>query len=231
MMIDLWDRYWSDPAEHDWWLRPAPEVLDLIASLSPDSHPSVLDLGCGLGRHAVAFAAKGFEVAATDVSSRAVESLREWAGRLDLPVATCVCEMLAQPFPRGSFDVVLSYNVLYHGSREAFAAAIRHVRSLLRPTGLFFFTCPTRRDGKYGFGECVAPHTWASSKSVTPGDIHYFADEADLDEMVAGAGFAIRSMEMDEGTWNNRGEEQFFSNRRVLAEKTGGPAASSVTSD
>ena len=125
--------------------------------------------------------------------------------------------MLEQPFIRSSFDVVLSYNVIYHGLKSQFAEAIMGVWNLLKPSGLFFFTCPTREDGKYGYGECIAPHTYALTKSVTPGDIHYFTDRTQLDEMLTG--FTIRSIQVDEGYWNNKGEEQFFSNWHVLAEK------------
>ena len=65
-----WDAYWQDEDEHAWWERPAPEVLDLIRGLSPEAHPEVLDLGCGLGRHAIAFARAGFRVTATDGSAQ-----------------------------------------------------------------------------------------------------------------------------------------------------------------
>ena len=217
MKDGVWDRYWSDESNHEWWKRPAPEVVEFMKSQSPKSHPAVLDLGCGLGRHAISFAGQGFQVTATDASQEAVGHVRSWAEELGLSIETHVCSMLEQPFDPSSFDIILSYNVIYHGRRSEFAHAIGQVRRLLRPSGLFFFTCPTRKDGKYGHGECVAPHTYAATKSVTPGDIHYFADRTDLDEMLAG--FVVRSIRADEGFWNNKGEKQFFSNWHVLAEK------------
>jgi SAM-dependent methyltransferase len=213
----VWEAYWADPSNHEWWKTPAPEVLDLIRSLSPRERPRVLDLGCGLGRHAIAFALAGFEVTAVDSSETAIEHLVSWARGLGLTVQAGVCDVLDEAFPAASFDVVLSYNVIYHGSRERFAAAIRRARDLLVPGGIFFFTCPTRRDGKYGFGPLVAPHTYACEKSVTPGDVHYFADEADLDELLKG--FPTVSRRLDEGYWDHDGTEQFFSNWAIRAEK------------
>jgi SAM-dependent methyltransferase len=130
--------------------------------------------------------------------------------------------MLKQPFPRSSFDIVLSYNVIYHGRRGQFVEAIWEVRRLLKPAGLFLFTCPTRRDPKYGRGECFAPHTYASPNSVTPGDTHYFADKSELGEILAG--FAVLRLEANEGYWDNRGTKQFFSKWLVLAEKDEGSA-------
>ncbi|MEE8442139.1 MAG: methyltransferase domain-containing protein, partial [Dehalococcoidia bacterium] len=68
----LWEAYWSGDDDHSWWRRPAPEVLEFIAAQSPEERPDVLDLGCGLGRHAVAFAQAGFSVTATDASESAI---------------------------------------------------------------------------------------------------------------------------------------------------------------
>ena len=215
-----WERYWQDEANHEWWERPASEVLELIRSQSPRNRPAVLDLGCGIGRHAIAFAKAGFQVSATDISEEAIRRLRGEADRLGLSIATQVCDMSSRAFPALSFDIVVSYNVIYHGRREQFARAIELVWCALKPCGLFFFTCPTREDGKYGHGECVAPHTYLSSNSVTPGDIHYFSDSADLHGLLDR--FIVHSVRKDEGHWENRGQGQFFSNWHVLAEKPEG---------
>ena len=216
MSTDAWESYWNNQDSHDWWKKPAPEVLEFIRSLSPSKKPKVLDLGCGLGRHAIAFALAHFKVTATDASPTAIQHLVEWARALELQIETLVCDMLDDALPGESFDIVLSYNVIYHGSRSRFARSIRHVQALLKRGGIFFFTCPSRQDGKYGFGEMLAPHTFRCTKSVTPGDIHYFADEEDLDELLDGFHSIVRWK--SEGYWNNDGEQQFYSNWHIRAE-------------
>jgi 2-polyprenyl-3-methyl-5-hydroxy-6-metoxy-1,4-benzoquinol methylase len=217
MTADLWETYWSDENHHEWWKRPAPEVLEFIESQSSKERPNVLDLGCGLGRHAIAFAKAGFCVTATDASETAIAHLHEWVRKLGVSIRTETCDVLDDTLPTGTFDIVLSYNVIYHGYREQFAQAIEHARTLLRPGGLFFFTCPSRQDGKYGHGEQVAPHTFLCTKSITPGDIHYFADEADLDDLLGD--FGQLSRKKDERYWNNKGVQQFYSYWQILAEK------------
>jgi tellurite methyltransferase len=217
MTTNVWETYWNDQCNWDWWKKPAPEVLDLIRSLSPIERPKVLDLGCGLGRHAIAFALAQFSVTATDASATAIQHLNEWAHSLQLSIETHVCDVLAATLPSETYDVVLSYNVIYHGSREQFAQAIQQVRRLLRRQGIFFFTCPSRQDGKYGFGEMVAPHTYRCTRSVTRGDTHYFADEEDLAGLLAG--FRTLACWKSEGYWDNHGEQQFYSNRHIRAEK------------
>jgi tellurite methyltransferase len=199
MTTNIWESYWGNQDNWDWWKKPAPEVLDLIRSLSPNEKPKVLDLGCGLGRHAIAFGLAGFSVMATDVSANAIQHLTDWARSLQLSIETQVCDVFADTLPAETFDVVLSYNVIYHGSREQFAQAIQRVRKLLKCKGIFFFTCPSRQDGKYGL------------------DIHYFADEVDLQELLVG--FQTLARWKSEGYWDNKGEAQFYSNWHIRAEK------------
>jgi SAM-dependent methyltransferase len=213
----VWEDYWQGDEDHSWWKRPAPEVAEFIASQSPRERPDVLDLGCGLGRHAIAFAQAGFSVTAADVSATAISHLSKWAQDMSLEIRVLVCDVLSDLLPESSFDIVLAYNVIYHGYREQFSAAIDHVRRLLRTGGLFYFTCPTREDAKYGFGQEVAPHTFLCEKSVTPGDIHYFADEEDLDQLLSG--FLQVDRAKREGYWDNRGKRQFYSSRHLLVRK------------
>ncbi len=220
MRNEIWETYWADQKNHDWWCTPGSEVLDLIRTLSPEDQPKVLDIGCGLGRHAIAFALAGFTVTATDFSEKAVQYLQNWAESLSLKIETKVCDVIGDGFSEDHFDVVLSYNVIYHGLRADFYNAIRHAYDVLKPGGIFFFTCPSRQDGKYGIGEMVAPHTYKCTKSVVKGDTHYFTDESDLDELLQG--FTLVKRWKSEGTWDNNGDPQFFSNWHILVKK---PAA------
>lgn len=212
-----WEDHWLGDGDHSWWKHPAPEVEDLIASQSPRERPDVLDLGCGLGRHAIAFARAGFSVTACDAAEAAISHLHGWAEDLSLEMRILPCDLLSDLLPEDSFDIVLAYNVIYHGYRHQFAAAIDRVQRLLRANGLFYFTCPTRDDGKYGFGPEIEPHTFLCERSVTPGDIHYFADDADLDELLSG--FVPIDRISKEGYWENRGNRQFFSNWHVLVQQ------------
>ncbi|MCK4858303.1 MAG: class I SAM-dependent methyltransferase, partial [candidate division Zixibacteria bacterium] len=88
--------------------------MEFIASQSPEERPNVLDLGCGLGRHAIAFAQSGFSVTATDSSQSAVWYLQKRAEELSLQIRTEVCDALGDSFSKESFNIVLSYNVIYH---------------------------------------------------------------------------------------------------------------------
>jgi tellurite methyltransferase len=212
-----WDSYWESEPNLDYWLEPDRAVTGLVKQLDKAKAREVLDLGCGVGRHTLPFARAGFSVTAADISDSALAVLRKRAGE-DKRVRIVKGAYSEDLFPADSFDLVLAWNVLYHGSREDFKGAAGLIHKWLRPEGLLFFTCPTRRDAKYGNGEEVAPNTYRSQNSMHPGDVHYFADEADIRDFIFG--FKVISKETDEHYWDNKGNRQFSSYWHVLARKS-----------
>ncbi len=93
---------------------------------------SVLDLGCGTGRHTARLAAAGATVTAVDFSPGMLERARRKAG----PGATFLAHDLADPlpFPAASFDRVLCGLVLDHVANLGLAFA--EMRRVCRPAGL-----------------------------------------------------------------------------------------------
>jgi tellurite methyltransferase len=212
-----WNKYWKDEANRDYWARPDQAVVSLLESINKTKIVSVLDLGCGIGRHTLLLAKQGFDVTAVDSSAEALAVLKQQAREECLKVQITVGDYSQDLFPHNSFDLVLAFNVLYHGYRENFKTAINRVHSWLKPGGLFFFTCPTRQDGKYGSGEKVAADTYRPLTSIHPGDIHYFSDEADITSFTRG--FSQVNTKVNEHHWDNNGADQFSSYWEVLAAK------------
>lgn len=214
--VNSWDSFWKNESDIDYWLEPDPVVVRLVEKLVKAKVRDVLDLGCGVGRHALCLAQAGFTVTAVDISESAVAVLRKRVGD-NKGVRIISGAYSGELFVDNSFDLVLSWNVLYHGNREDFIKATRFIHKWLRPDGIFFFTCPTRRDAKYGNGEEIAPNTYCPLNSIHPGDIHYFADEADIAEFLCG--FELISKEVNEHYWDNNGTRQFSSYWQLLAKR------------
>lgn len=212
-----WDSHWIEESRRKYWQKPADEIVRLRDGLDRETIHDVLDLGCGIGRHAILFAEAGFKVTAADDSQNALEILREKASGKRVNIFCIEASCTEDSFTESSFDLVLGYNVLYHGHRDDFDESVQLVYKYLRPEGFFFFTCPTRQDAKYGNGEKIAENTYKSFNSVHPGDIHYFADEDDIAYFLRSyTGFTL---DCEEHYWDNRGIRQFSSSWHILAKK------------
>ena len=176
---------------------------------------NMLDLGCGTGRHALFFAKAGLDVTAVDSSVEALSVLQKQSHEEGVTIKIIKGEYSQDLFATSTFDFVLAFNVLYHGYREDFMKAVSLIHKWLRPGGLFFFTCLSRRDGKYGSGGRVAPNTYKAVNSIHPGDIHYFSDRLDIIDFLQG--FTRISHTLEEHYWDNNGISQFSSYIHVLA--------------
>lgn len=212
-----WDSHWKEESKNSFWQEPARVVIDLKNRLDKSKFTEVLDLGCGIGRHALLFAESGFNVTAMDYSQDALNILQQKAAEKGTHVNVIKGSYSEDIFPEESFDLIIAYNVLYHGYRDNFKNAISLIYKYLRPEGLFFFTCPTRRDAKYGNGEEIADNNYKSLNSVHPGDIHYFAAEEDIADFLSE--FYSFSQCIEEHYWDNKGTKQFGSNWQILANK------------
>jgi len=73
-----WQKLWQDPEIAKRWQQrpPLPEVVATAERLTAEGRKRVLDIGCGLGRHAVYLAERGFEVTATDNAPAAIAACR-----------------------------------------------------------------------------------------------------------------------------------------------------------
>ena len=163
-----------------------------------------LDLGCGVGRHALALAGIGFEVDALDGSESGLADLGRSASDLGLQVRTHHGLMTDLPFADGEFDYLLSFNVIYHGDPEIVARTLAEIRRVLRPGGTLQLTMLSKRNVNYGMGEEIAPNTFvdpgADDDKVHP---HFYCNAGELVSLLQG--FEIVSLfdnEHKPGHWH-----------------------------
>jgi 2-polyprenyl-3-methyl-5-hydroxy-6-metoxy-1,4-benzoquinol methylase len=64
-VVEAWDKRWTTAEGRADWLDPDPEVMALLPELMGRGARTALDLGCGVGRHALFLAERGLAVQAT----------------------------------------------------------------------------------------------------------------------------------------------------------------------
>lgn len=182
-----WDEQWATEKGRSDWLRPESEVVDTAAHLFKNGFRRALDLGCGLGRHALHLAQTGYAVCAMDMSEVGLNELRATAAAQNLTIETQRASMISLPFDDQSFDYVVSYNVFCHGDADVVAAAVSEARRVLRNCGILQATMLSSRSAAPHRGREVAPDTFVwDDGEADHHHPHYFCDTARLNGLFRG---------------------------------------------
>ena len=174
-----WD--WKN-AEQDRWLKPSEDSYYLAEKWRAEGAETVLDLGCGLGRHAVYFAKQGFQVAAVDLSKDGVELTRQKCKENGVEVCCMVADMTDIPFAGDSFDRVFSYHVISHQDTSGVQHVVDEITRVLKPNGKVFLTmcskahCAFSEEGYPRLDENTVLKTEGAEVDVP----HFFADKEAL---------------------------------------------------
>jgi tellurite methyltransferase len=137
---------------------------------------TALDLGCGVGRHALLLAESGFAVEAFDGSETGLDVLRQAAAASGARIGFKHGNADALPYADASFDFVLSWNVIYHGTLGDAGARLAEIWRVLRPGGLYQGTMLPTRNANYGIGRRVAPDTFVIDGAEERGHPHFYCD-------------------------------------------------------
>ncbi|GAB4376229.1 MAG: hypothetical protein Kow00114_39830 [Kiloniellaceae bacterium] len=176
-----WNDRWQSESGRADWLDPDPDVAAAVPLLQRRGATAVLDLGCGVGRHACFLADAGFRVQAMDASASGLDFARRQARDHGLEIAFSDGLMTDMPYADASFDYVLSFNVIYHGDGGVVARAISEIHRVLKPGGLFHGTLLSKRNRNYGLGSEIAPDTFViDGAEGDKGHPHFYCNAAEL---------------------------------------------------
>jgi len=184
--VEAWDKRWATSEGRADWLDPHPAVMALLPELKARGARKTLDLGCGVGRHALLLADHGFEVEAVDGSPAGLSVVREAATARGLSLSLRQDSADALPFDDASFDFVLSWNVIYHGNLGDVGHRLGEIWRGLKPGALFQGTMLTTRNSNYGVGRAIAPDTFVVDGQEEKGHPHFYCDAAGLIALFAG---------------------------------------------
>ncbi|MEM7412334.1 MAG: methyltransferase domain-containing protein [Myxococcota bacterium] len=182
--------------------RSGPDLDALLAAGVRTGHERVLDLGCGPGHTALAFAPRVAEAVGLDLTPAMLDAARAQA--MERGISNARFEpgnAEALPFPDASFDVVTSRHSAHHVADPA--AMLREVARVLVPGGLFLLS------------DAVAPDDAASDTFLNAFEVlrdpSHVRDhrEADWQALLATAGLASEVLdrfvlEIDFEAWVTR---------------------------
>lgn len=186
---EAWQRNWATEAGRAPWLEPEADVIAVAGGLPDPAVLPVLDLGCGVGRHALYLASLGLNVSACDASPQGIEITAQEARRRGLTIDLCEGRMTDLPYRTGQFAYVLAWNVIYHGDPDVVRRAISEIHRVLRPGGLYQGTILSKRNEGYGKGREISPNTFVRNEGGSDADKihpHFYCDAAELVDLFDG---------------------------------------------
>ena len=137
-----WDWKMVKGDKKDIWKNPSSESFYLINHWQDKK--DFLDLGCGLGRHAILFGKNGFNVSCFDISEEAIRKTKEWAKEENLSFDYKIGDMLDLPYDDNSFDCILCMNVISHTDTEGIKKVIKELYRVLRKNGECYLTLASK---------------------------------------------------------------------------------------
>lgn len=181
-MVDSKEWNW-ELEKNNIWLEPCEESYYYSKKWRREGRQSLLDLGCGLGRHSILFSKEGFKVTATDLSEYAINHLNEWQNREGLDIRTICCDMKKLPFADNAFDCIWSYHVISHTDTEGFQVILKEVQRVLKPNGVIYLTLCSKETYSYHneFNQRIDDNTVIKmQEGPEKGIPHYFVDLDDI---------------------------------------------------
>ena len=184
--MEAWNQAWQTDEGRAEWLTPEPFVASCIQALRDAGVRRVLDLGFGVGRHALLLAQAGFEVSGIDASANGRAYAEAWAEKSSVALRLTTGDMTTLPYVDGEFDAILTWNVIYHGTFDVIEQTVAEITRCLQPRGHLICSLISHQHHMFGQGVEIEPRTFVIPGGGEKEHPHHYANRADIDKLFTG---------------------------------------------
>lgn len=182
--MEAWNVAWATPEGRREWLEPDPFVVELLPTLRAAQIHRTLDLGFGVGRHAILSAQHGMTVYGLDAATNGLAYANGWAAQEGLSLNLMTGDMTTLPYADHFFDLILTWNVIYHGTLDLIEQTVREIERCLRPGGHLICTLISHSHKRYGKGHAIEPNTFVIPDSGEASHPHHYFDRLEAEQLL-----------------------------------------------
>lgn len=126
--------------------EPRPQVVRFTEMLKARGLTSVLDLGCGRGRHLAYMAGQGLRASGLDNAPTALKLTKQRLDEERLAADLVLADMRQHlPLRDDSFDAVLSTQVIHHALLGTVIQTAGEIERIVRRGGMILISVPARK--------------------------------------------------------------------------------------
>lgn len=175
------------PGKSGWrTMVPAPDFVNFVSYLK-DNHikGTVLDLGCGGGRHSILLAQNGFEVNGIDFADIAIKQARVNAHEAGVDKLTHfeVGNVLNLPYADNYFDVINDDGCLHHIDPAEWSTYLNNVTRVLKRGGILRVKAFSKNCKYFKENTNADASQWVR---LDDSGYTYFFDETDIRQLFSG---------------------------------------------
>lgn len=185
-MPQKWDELWENSDKIKRWSIPDYHFTDYIMEVENNFNQlKALDMGCGIGRHSEYLAKKGFIVTAVDPSLTAINYLQQKSIDENFPVQIFQGDLTwLKSVEDNSFDLVVSWNVIYHNTLSELEDALKEFYRILVTGGKLLLTLNSTNNIHYGKGIEIERNTFINQKKLDGEHPHHYSDKDEVDRLL-----------------------------------------------
>jgi len=139
---------WNKVTEK-FWEKPSSEIFSIVERWRDKKYQTILDLGCGTGRHSIFLTNLGFTVSAFDLAEDGINLLRTKIQNLNLNIDVQAGDMLNLPYEPETFDCILSMFTIQHTDMDGLEIILKDIYKLLKPKGEAFITLTSKKSDSW----------------------------------------------------------------------------------
>jgi len=182
-MAHGWERIYEQ--QGDLGFGVLPKIIRASKVFRDRGYSSILDLGCGTGRHSIFLAQCGFSVRGTDLSPTGIRIAQDKAESLNLGNVTFeLHDMKAIPMPDQSCDAVICTWTIYHGTLAGIQQTLNEIHRVLRTGGSLVTDFLSTRDSTYRVGREIEHDTFVGQKPGEEDVPHHYSTRAELKQLL-----------------------------------------------